>query len=82
VKNMSVPESTLSKKHNAINYHVMREAAAMGMLRVGKEDTETNISDLMTKFLNKSRREKLLWNSRCISPGSMHRGKTRFLTAV
>jgi hypothetical protein len=35
----------------------------MGMLRVGKEDTETNVSDLMTKILNKPRREKLIWNS-------------------
>jgi hypothetical protein len=60
VKNMSVPESTLNKKHNAINYHVVRESAAMGMLRVGKEDTETNVSDLMTKILNKPRREKLI----------------------
>ena len=29
VKNTSIPESTLSKKHNSINYHVVREAAAV-----------------------------------------------------
>ena len=63
VSNMSVPESTLSKKHNAINYHVIRESAAMGMLRVGKEDTETNMSDLMTKVLAKPRWERLIWSS-------------------
>jgi hypothetical protein len=28
VKNVSIPESTLMKKHNAINYHAVREAAA------------------------------------------------------
>jgi hypothetical protein len=27
VKNTSMPESTLTKKHNAINYHAVREAA-------------------------------------------------------
>ena len=34
VKNTSVPESTLNKKHNSINYHVVREAVAAGILRV------------------------------------------------
>ena len=28
VKNASVPESTLMKKHNLINYHAVREVAA------------------------------------------------------
>jgi hypothetical protein len=60
VKNTSIPESTLTKKHNAINYHIIREAAAMGMLRVGKEDTETNLADLLTKMLSRPRRMKLL----------------------
>jgi hypothetical protein len=44
VKNTSIPESTLMNKHNAINYHIVREAVAMGMIRVGKEDTETNLA--------------------------------------
>ena len=39
VKNTSVPESTLSKKHNSIKFHIVRESAATGILRVGKEDT-------------------------------------------
>jgi hypothetical protein len=60
VKNTSIPESTLTKKHNAINYHIIRESAAMGMIRVGKEDTETNLADLLTKILNEPRRLKLL----------------------
>jgi hypothetical protein len=60
VKNTSIPESTLTKKHNAINYHIIRESAAMGIIRVGKEDTETNLADLLTKILNQPRREKLL----------------------
>jgi hypothetical protein len=60
VKNNSIPESTLTKKHNAINYHIIRESAAMGMLRVGKEDTETNLADLLTKILNQPRWQALL----------------------
>jgi hypothetical protein len=51
VKNTSMPESTLTKKHNAINYHVVREAVAAGILRVGKEDGEMNLADLLTKVI-------------------------------
>ena len=32
VKNLSIVESTLMKKHNAINYHAVQEAAAAGIL--------------------------------------------------
>ncbi|KAL7524611.1 hypothetical protein ACHAWF_001020, partial [Thalassiosira exigua] len=32
VKNTSIPESTLSKKHNSVNYHIVREAAAAEIL--------------------------------------------------
>jgi hypothetical protein len=38
VKKTSVPESVLSKKHNAVNYHAVREAAAAKILVVGEED--------------------------------------------
>jgi hypothetical protein len=51
VKNVSVPESTLMKKHNAINYHTVQEAVAAGILRVRKEDGETNLADLLMKVL-------------------------------
>ena len=60
VNNTSMPQSTLGKKHNAINYHVVREAAAAGIIRVGKEDTATNVADLLTKFLPWDRRNYLL----------------------
>ena len=36
VLNSSRPELTLQHNHNAINYHVVREAAAAGILIVGK----------------------------------------------
>ena len=62
VKNVSIPESTLMKKHNAINYHAVREAAAAGILRVGKEDGETNLADLLTKVLNGEKRWNICWH--------------------
>ena len=59
VKNTSIPQSTLSKKHNAINYHAIREAVAAKIIRVGKEDGMTNLADLFTKILTADRRRAL-----------------------
>eukprot|EP00957_Ditylum_brightwellii_P104501 7961994-Ditylum_brightwellii.AAC.1 len=50
VKNTSVPENTLSKKHTLINYHPVREAAAGGNICVGKEDSEMKLVNVLTKF--------------------------------
>jgi hypothetical protein len=51
VKNVSIPESVLSKKHNAINYHAMREAVAACIMQVAKEDGDSNLADLLTSLL-------------------------------
>ena len=56
VKNTTIPESMLAKKHNAINYHAICEAVAAGILQVGKEDGMTNLGDLFTKVLMADRR--------------------------
>jgi hypothetical protein len=48
-KNARIPESTLTKKQNAINDHAVSEAA--GILRVEKEDGETYLADLLTNVL-------------------------------
>ena len=50
-KNVTLPESTLKKKHNVIAYHRAREAVAAGMIRVAKEDGRTNLADVLTKPL-------------------------------
>ncbi len=72
VKSTSIPESVLSKKHNAINYHAVREAAAAGVLQVHKENTETNLAYLFTKVLHLERRKELigsvLYNMRNAKP--------------
>ena len=48
---VSRPESPLKKKHNAIAYHKARESIAAGILRIAKEDSKTNIADILTKLL-------------------------------
>ena len=59
-KNASQPDSTLKKKHTSICYHRCREAVACRMIRVAKEGTLTNLSDLFTKPLTHATRENLL----------------------
>ena len=49
VLNSSRPVSNFKKKNNSIKYHLVREAAAAGILRAVKEDGTTNLVDLLTK---------------------------------
>ena len=59
-KNVSNPDSVLKKKHHSVAYHMCREAVASGMIRIAKEDSITNLADLLTKPLSGPRRETLL----------------------
>jgi hypothetical protein len=60
VKNTSIPTSVLAKKHNFVNYHIIRESVAAGILRVAKECTESNPADALTKILSRSKRQELI----------------------
>ena len=60
VKNTSIPDSTLKKKHTSICYHLAREAVAARIMRVAKERFTTNLADLFTKLLTDSIRAFLL----------------------
>jgi hypothetical protein len=60
VINMSAPESTLKKKHNAIAHHQARKASAAGIIHVAKEDGETNLADVLTKLMAGPRLKLLL----------------------
>ena len=51
VNNTSLTQSSLGKKHNILNCHGVREAAAAGILWVGNEDIETNLDDLLKNIL-------------------------------
>ena len=59
-KNVLDLTSILNKKHNFIAYHRNREAVAAGTCHITKEDTDMNLSDLLTKLLSHIRREDLL----------------------
>ena len=59
ITNASVPESPLKKKHVAICYHRVREACASGTMRIAKEDSETNLADILTKNLPIPRHKEL-----------------------
>ena len=61
VENLSVPELTLMKRHNAINYHVVCKAVAAGILHLGKEDSDTNLADVLTKVIKGERQWNLCW---------------------
>jgi len=60
VKNTSIPTSMLAKKHNSVNYHIIRESAAAGILRVAKIPTGRNYADALTKILPMYKRNDLL----------------------
>ena len=62
VKNTTIPESMMAKKHNAINYHALHEAVAARILHIGKEDVMTNLADLFTKVLTADRRRALCYH--------------------
>ena len=51
VKNTILPQSNLGNKNNAVNYHVLHEEDAVGILQVGKEDTENNLDDILKNIL-------------------------------
>jgi hypothetical protein len=52
VLNITVPSSVLKKKHNAIAYHLVREAIAVRIMRCSYIKSEENVSDVLTKPLS------------------------------
>jgi hypothetical protein len=52
VNNVSDPTSTLTKKHNAIAYHKVRETVAAGVQRIAHESGKYYLSDILTKNLS------------------------------
>ena len=59
-KNASIPDSTLKNKHTSIFYHCCRDAVVSRTVRVAKEGTLRNLSDLFTKPLSQATREAIL----------------------
>jgi hypothetical protein len=59
VKNSSVPASQLKKKSNSIAFHYVRERAAMGVVIICYEPTNSNIADMLTKTQSGPKRREL-----------------------
>jgi len=51
IHNITRPESTLKKKHNAIAVHPCREAAAANIVAYQKVESQENTADILTKTL-------------------------------
>ena len=60
IDSASKVEARLTKKHNAICFHVVREACAQKWIRCGWEPTGSNIADLFTKILDSMKRRSFL----------------------
>ena len=59
-KSTSIADSTLKKKHNSVAYHKIRECTVAGILVVHKEDTGSNLADILTKSLSPNKRKYLI----------------------
>jgi hypothetical protein len=55
IKNSTILESVLKKKHNAIAYHRVREAVAADILRINYINSADNLADMFTKPLTRER---------------------------
>lgn len=57
-KNVRIPESTLSKKHNVVAYYKCREAVATYIYRCAHKRSPTNLADLFTKQNSSTERDR------------------------
>ena len=51
VLNTTIPSSAIKKKHQACNYHKIREKIAAGFIQFAHIRSETNMADILTKPL-------------------------------
>jgi hypothetical protein len=62
ILNTTIPASTLKKKHQACNYHKIRECIAAKFIKYGHISSEDNVADILTKPLSRVKFEKLSSN--------------------
>lgn len=60
VNSSTFPESRLKKKHCSIAYHRVREAVAAAKLLIYYEKSESNLADILTKTLSRTKRDPLI----------------------
>ena len=51
LKNSTLPESTVKKKHNSFAYHCTHGAQAVNIVHIAWEKSKLNLADLLTKLL-------------------------------
>ena len=59
VLNTTIPSSALKKKHQAYNYHKVRESIAGGFIKYGNIQSDDNMADILTKPLSRIKFERL-----------------------
>ena len=59
VLSTTIPSSTLKKKHQACNYHKVRESIAGGFIKYGHIKSDYNMADILTKPLPRIKFERL-----------------------
>jgi hypothetical protein len=59
VNNTTSPASMLKKKSNSIAYHFVRESVAAGWIKIGYENTKSNLADMLTKVQTGPERKRL-----------------------
>jgi hypothetical protein len=64
VLNTTIPSSALKKKHQACNYHKVRESIAAGFIRFAHIRSEENLADILTKPLARALFQEL--TSECL----------------
>ena len=55
------PETRLSKKHNAVNYHHIRYATAGKWIRVAFKSGASKLADFLTEILSFGKRIDIIW---------------------
>ena len=59
ILNTTIPSSAIKKKHQACNYHKVRESIAAGFIKFAHIKSEDNVADILTKPLPCAIFEKL-----------------------
>ena len=59
ILNTTIPSSAIKKKHQACNYHKVRESIAAGYIVYKHIRSEDNLADLLTKPLGRAAFERL-----------------------
>ena len=60
IGNATILDSPLKKNYVATCYHHVRKACAADVIRIFKENTKTNLADVLTKKLERERQKSLI----------------------